>query len=115
MSTYWYFQCLDHDPPVMSPEEFTQHTEDVYFWDAIKMASQRPLSGGFREPVGDSYFAGNARAFLIEHPQCRLSLVNEYGEHRPLDTTKLEMIERRIQLLVTEIEQLQAQAEALRS
>ena len=90
MSTYWYFECLDHTPSIRSDSEFTQHTEDVYFDHAIDLALSRPLveletilaTGTTR------YFDANAREFLKRHPMCKLELVNEYGERRILPTSK---------------------------
>lgn len=87
MSTYWYFECLDHDPPLRSADEFTQHTDDAPFKHAVDLAQHRD---GITNPwVGEwqnasEYFDRNARRFLVEHPACRLGLINEYDERRPL-------------------------------
>jgi len=104
MSTYWYFECLDHDPPLRSEDEFTQHTDDEWFRQAVAMASNRPVEdiddgywrmlsvrfGGMdsEEDMSRAYFTGNARRFLLRHPHCRLGLVNEYGERRELREEK---------------------------
>lgn len=97
MSTYWYFECRNHTPPLRSVDEFTQHTEDRWYWEAIALAHQRPVEpddGAYwtaanTATIGDFqrtrlYFGMHARNFLTEHPSCALGLVNEYGERRGL-------------------------------
>ena len=87
MSTYWYFECLDHSPPLRSEDEFTQHTDDAAFKRAVELATNRD---GIGHPwTGDWYdasdrFEKNARRFLVAHPTCRLGLLNEYGDRRDL-------------------------------
>lgn len=94
MSTYWYFECLSHEPPLRSDEEFTQHTGDRHWDRAMELAANRPVetddSYWMRRSIGsdvervDSYFNMQARSFLSRHPDCHLGLVNEYGERREL-------------------------------
>jgi len=84
VSTYWYFECLDHTPPLVSDGEFTQHTDDDPFRRAVTLAQHRPVAGPWDGPPPASHFESNARRFLAAHPACRVGLVNEYGEHRPL-------------------------------
>lgn len=81
MSTYWYFECLDHDPPIRSGEEFTQHTGDSAYKAGIAMANASTIPDAWST---DDYYGNNARRFLRAHPECEIGLVNEYGEHRPL-------------------------------
>ena len=95
MSTWWYFECLDHTPPLQAQDEFTQHTEDRHWDHALRLMAQRPVErdGSYwtmdrhGTPTdaerSDAYFDMQARAFLSEHPTCRLGLVNEYDDHRP--------------------------------
>ncbi len=87
MSTYWYLECMDHDPPLKSFDEVTQHTDDVYYRRAVELVHQRPLDPDwentyYRDGSADTYFEGHARAFLVQHPQCTVGLINEYGERR---------------------------------
>lgn len=83
MSTYWYFECLDHTPALQSVDEFTQHTDDGAYRAGVELAQQRPVDAdGYS--AGTGHFEGNARSFLVQHPTCSLGLVNEYGERRPL-------------------------------
>ena len=84
MSTYWYFECLDHSPFVRSVDEFTQHTDDTAFKGGIALAHSRPIDP---ESVSGEYFERNARHFLIHHPHCNLGIINEYGERRDLPET----------------------------
>lgn len=95
MSTYWYFECQDHDPPLQSSDEFTQHTNDLHFKTGIAMAQTRPQpedqgeywQGIFSTDIEQSraYFRMNALKFLHFHPTCRLGLINEYGERTSLE------------------------------
>jgi hypothetical protein len=100
MSTYWYFECLDHTPPLRSAEEFTQHTEDRYWDRALELVANRPverydaywtLDRIIPSPTDEqrtvAYFGMNARAFLSEHPTCRIGLVNGYDERRLIEGT----------------------------
>lgn len=97
MSTYWYFECLDHTPTLRSQEEFTQHTGDRHWDRAIQLAASRPVDvddsywgldrvipNPTDEQRSDAYFSMQTRAFLAQHPTCRLGIVNEYDEHEPL-------------------------------
>lgn len=84
MSTYWYYECLDHDPPIQSLDEFTQHTEDEAFARGVGLTEARPLAE--KECTWNDrsreYFDNNARRFLLQHPTCRVGIINEYGERR---------------------------------
>lgn len=93
MSTYWYFECLNHEPPLRSGEEFTQHTRDRHWDRALELAANRPVEiddrywslGSVPDSArSDAYFGMQARSFLSEHPTCRLGIVNEYGDREPL-------------------------------
>ena len=86
MSTYWYFECLDHDPPIQSEDEFTQHTDDYPFREGVRLALSRPVPEDWwdRKTLADNYFTAHACRFLANHPTCSLGLLNEYGERRPL-------------------------------
>lgn len=83
MSTYWYFECLDHTPALLSPDEFTQHTDDGAYKAAVTLAGQRPIEAADYS-AGTGHFERNARSFLSQHPTCHLGVVSEYGEHRLL-------------------------------
>lgn len=94
MSTYWYYECLDHTPPLQAADEFTQHTGDRHYQRAIDLTAARPVDPNETywstadmlndADRSDAYFSMNARRFLVAHPTCRLGFVNEYGDHRPL-------------------------------
>jgi hypothetical protein len=86
MSTYWYFECMDHSPPLRSVDEFTQHTDDHHFKHGVHLADSRPLpefGEGLDDQI-DQYYDGNARRFLVSHPACSIELVNDYGVRRVL-------------------------------
>jgi hypothetical protein len=91
VSTYWYFVCLDHEPQLSSADEFTQHTDDVDYANAMALAMARPLDESWWE--GDQgghlgYMERNARRFLQQHPSCRLEAVSEYGDHRDVPAAR---------------------------
>jgi hypothetical protein len=95
VSTYWYFQCLDHTPPLTSEDEFTQHTDDAAFHRGVKLAASRPLPtedelDDLGLHLSDDYFSRNARRFLLAHPACSLGLLNEQGDRRALDAAPKE-------------------------
>lgn len=88
MSTYCYFECLDHDPPLRSVDEFTQHVGDRYWDHAMELIDSRPLEEDNsywamtldEAHATDAYFNMRARAFLSKHEACRIGIVTEYGE-----------------------------------
>lgn len=91
MSTEWFYECLEHHPPLKSDSEFTQHTDDVYFEHAMLLASQRPVMYSEEERYNmgsawssEAYFDMNAREFLVNHPTCLLGIISEYGERRTM-------------------------------
>lgn len=94
MSTWWYYECLNHDPPLTSAAEFTQHTADQHFIRGLELVAERPVEGddsywglvsATDDERTDAYFNMNARQFLKDHPTCRIGLVNEYGERRGIE------------------------------
>lgn len=108
MSTYWYYECLDHPGGLTAEDEFTQHTDDRHFKRGIQLISMRPVERddsywqtgsllGDAERV-DSYFEMQARGFLNVHPNCRLGIINEYGDRRgvPDQTSDAERAEAAI-------------------
>lgn len=81
---------MDHDPPILSDDEFTQHTDDEHFLHGVGLAKDRPLREKkftYRDG-GREYFDRNARRFLISHPKCTLELVSENGERRTLNDSE---------------------------
>jgi hypothetical protein len=83
MSTDWYLECLDHDPAIRSADEVEQHTWGL---DPIRALIQgRPSIPNLN---GDhytfTYFERNAITFLVQHPRCRLQLVDEYDHRDPV-------------------------------
>jgi len=90
MSTYWYFECLDHIPALQSAE-FTQHTDDGAYRAGVELAQQRPVVADGCS-TGTGHFEGNARSFLVQHPSCRLDVVSEYGERRALPDSQTPSI-----------------------
>ena len=99
MSTWCYYQCLDHQPPLVGDEEFTQHVGDRHWDRALALIAQRPVDLDERyleaysslvgdEEITDAYFGGNARRFLNHHPTCRIGVIDEYGVTYPVDQEK---------------------------
>lgn len=82
MSVYVYLECLDHDPPLRSHDEISQH------WDGHVDAAIRMAQGIDPVPadlwaVGDN-FRRNAALFLTAHPRCAVGTVDEYGQRTPI-------------------------------
>lgn len=90
MSTYWYLECLDHDPPLRSDAEVEQHTR---LERIIALAENREEK--IAEYEADSwvfdYFECNAMRFLVQHPKCRLRFISEYGETKQLPPTRARL------------------------
>ena len=78
MSTYWYLECLDHDPPLISELEVEQHTSGL---DGIrKLIARREQVVVLPEFTPDGYFDRHAVLFMRQHPTCRMQFRNEYGD-----------------------------------
>jgi len=87
MSTYWHFECLNHEPPIRSVDEFTQHTDDLHYRHAVALVDSRPVpryADDESDLEVDNYFDRNARRFLFGHPHCEIDAVSEYDDRRPL-------------------------------
>lgn len=78
MSTYFYLECLSHDPTISS-DDISQH-DDIHVDNAIRMAQGLPIDSIY----DDGYFEQNAASFLRAHPHCALDIVDEYDRHRPI-------------------------------
>jgi hypothetical protein len=83
MSTYWYLQCLDHDPPLRSDDEVEQHT---YGLPAIRVVyeNRHTILEVAEWMTLDDRYARNAMQFLAGHLDCRLQFVSEYGDIEPI-------------------------------
>ena len=83
MSTYWYIECLNHTPPLSSADEVEQHTRGL---DPIRtLIESRPVDPNWHEHSSHlQYFETHADRLHPQHPDCRLQLVNEYGERDPI-------------------------------
>jgi hypothetical protein len=79
MSTSFYLECLEHQPSITS-DEVSQH-DDHHVQAAIRMASGA-------DPIPDdpwevlTGYELEAARFLLEHPNCALDLIDEYGARR---------------------------------
>ena len=82
MSTYWYLECLDHDPPLISEFEVEQHTSGL---DSIrKLIARREQIVALPDFTSNGYFDLRAVRFIRQHPTCRLQFRNEYGDVEPV-------------------------------
>lgn len=92
MSTYWYLECLDHDPILGSDDEVEQHTHGLPNIDAL--VARRDEIAAYPDDVREAFrdslstFERSAYRFINQHPKCRLRYVNEYGNYRPVLTPK---------------------------
>jgi hypothetical protein len=94
MSTYWHLECISHDPPLVSDDEVSQHT-DAYLDSARDMWARReeliaiddvlrgsPTWSGIQF---DTSFDRNAWRFIRQHAKCQVQLRNEYGDVIPIE------------------------------
>jgi hypothetical protein len=84
MSTYIYLQCLDHTPPLKASDESGQHLYDLPQIRA-DIANRERIVAAYKDdwqPGG--YFRGHTAWFLVQHPTCRLGIIDEYGGTHPL-------------------------------
>jgi hypothetical protein len=114
MSTYFYFECLSHTPPLQSSDEISQH-DDIHVQNAIRLAQGLAIDP---QDVGD-YFETRMPWFLREHEHCAIGIVNEYGEHRPIPGRGLERdraaFERRVIRLDAERSELRDRLEQVQA
>lgn len=93
MSTNWYFECHSHDPVIRSDGEFTQHTNDEHYKMAIQLANSRPLDfqldGAIFKDNVSQHYGRNMISFLLQHPNCDLKIVNEYGKREDIPPTPM--------------------------
>jgi hypothetical protein len=82
VSTWVYFACLDHDPPIRADSESGQHNEFAAM--RALLASREAVLAGVAAlgpwvsiETGDRY-KDNGLAFFAQHPRCRLACVDEY-------------------------------------
>lgn len=92
MSCYWYLECLTcpAEPP-RSSGEVTQHTDDEHYRAAVQLARNQSKPWIPPEDIIGTYFGGNAREFLLDHPGHTIGLVAETGERRTLDSRPTPM------------------------
>ena len=86
MSTWIYLQCLDHDPPLASPDEVGQHLTDLP--DVRRVIANRHTLVDMiaqHDLTPDGYFTANAVRFLRHHLTCRIRIVDEYGVEHPTE------------------------------
>lgn len=80
MSTYWYLECLSHDPPIRSDDEVEQHTHGLPAISALVQSRTKAVDESM------SYFERHAARFLMQHPICQLQFVSEYGKTEAIVT-----------------------------
>jgi len=84
MSTWIYLRCEDHTPPLMADDESGQHLYDLPQIRA-DIAGRDALVAAIKDGLTvDDYFRRHTARFLVQHPKCRLSIQDEYGDEHPL-------------------------------
>lgn len=85
MSTFLYLRCENHDPPLQSQDESGQHLYDLPQIRADLAARDDlvRLHGDRMRSVDLGYFRNRTLDFLVAHPRCRLTIVDEYGTEHP--------------------------------
>lgn len=87
MSTYWFLECTDHDPPLrcfdeVGFDEAGQHTEGLNKIRDVVNATPTPQ-------FGLTLFENRAASFRVQHPRCRLGFVSEYGVRESVEWTEV--------------------------
>lgn len=86
MSTYLYLVCPLHEPPLRSADEVGQHLSDLptirdYIADRQALAAAME---NWKIPSSE-YFRRAAATFLQAHPNCPVTIADEYGTTHPVD------------------------------
>lgn len=78
MSTYLYLRCKSHNPPLDNDGESGQHLRDLdNIWDDI--ADRDTVTAAWRKGFRpNDTFRYNTAKFLVAHPHCDISVVDEY-------------------------------------
>lgn len=83
MSTYLYLRCDSHQPPIDSEHEAGQHLRDLEHirQDVANRHAIADAIGRGMAPGGDTdlYFQESNRRFIIQHVNCDLKILDEYG------------------------------------
>lgn len=84
MSTWLYLRCESHDPPLENDGESGQHLYDLeQIWADIKHRDR--IAAAYHDGmIPDDHFRCNTAWFLAAHPNCQITVVDEYGRtHTP--------------------------------
>ena len=82
MSTYFYMECQDHNPPLPADFEISQHDDD-YVAAAIEYVVNEQPPWMIRDRL--FWINGMPEAldvWLKTHAACHIDVVSEYGDHR---------------------------------
>ena len=85
MSTYLYLECLDHDPPLRAGDESGQHLYDLPRLRREIADKHVLLQHWDTEWTGSWSFTNNTLRFLSSHLDCRIGIVDEYGQRYPVE------------------------------
>lgn len=84
MSTHWYLECGDHNPPLRSDSAVEQHTSGL---PAIREFINE--HHGTLDKHDDlhlfEYYERAAAYFIVKHPTCNIGFVSEYGTREHLN------------------------------
>lgn len=84
MSTWIYYQCHDHNPPIESDWEVGQHRYDIPNAQFMLRHREEIVEhctewNHWPENMLDQW-ASAAASFFRAHPDCKIRIVTEYGE-----------------------------------
>lgn len=84
MSTYLYFRCLDHDPPLIAEEESGQHLYDLPQMRK-DLADRERIVASYADGMSfpSDYFRRNTAKFFVSHATCTLGIIDEYDKVYP--------------------------------
>lgn len=85
MSTYLYYRCLQHNPPLKSADEVTQHAHNREELDRARQWLKERKKTIERWTANElvyeiDYFEIHAATFLADHEDCIIDMIDEYGQ-----------------------------------
>lgn len=94
MSTWLYLRCTTHTPPLVNDGESGQHLSDLpTIWNQLRdratviaewAAHRENPEKMMSDPPFEHHYARNTAAFLTQHPDCDVDVVDEYGTTHPV-------------------------------
>ena len=79
MSTYMYLQCQNHLPPLTADDESGQHYYDLPQIKQDLENREQLVELAEVDMLPTEYFRKNTVKFLVQHQDCFIEIISEYG------------------------------------